>query len=214
MLSIKLFEVNPFQENCYIVSDSTGEAVAIDCGAFFEEERTAVVKYIRDNRLKLKHLIATHAHIDHNFGNNTIFEEFAVGPEVSVQDSTLMGQLSLQAKALCQVALNYEMPSVSSYFSESDVIRFGTHSLSILATPGHTPGSVFFYCEEELVAFSGDTLFQGSIGRTDLWLGSYDSIISSLRRIKGMLPPETRILPGHGPQTTMRQELEGNPFLR
>ena len=72
----------------------------------------------------------------------------------------------------------------------------------------------YYDCEEELVAFSGDTLFQGSIGRTDLWLGSYDSIISSLRRIKGMLPPETRILPGHGPQTTMRQELEGNPFLR
>lgn len=214
MLHIERFVCNPFQENCYIVHDETLEAVIIDCGAFYEEERTAIVKYIKDNKLTLKHLIATHAHIDHNFGNNTIFSEFAVRPEVALSDKTLMTKLAVQAQEFCNYKLNYELPDAGRFFTANDNITFGSHTLRVIATPGHTPGSVFFYCKEEKVAFSGDTLFKQSIGRTDFELGSNNDIMSSLQHIAHSLPGDTVILPGHGPKTTISNELKSNPFMR
>lgn len=214
MLNIEHFVCNPFQENCYIVSDETQEAVIIDCGAFYPEERKAVVDYIWYNNLKPTHLIATHAHIDHNFGNNTIFSEFGLRPEVCDKDELLMGKLSEQALAFCNYRLDYEMPGVGKYLTENDCILFGNHKFTIIPTPGHTPGSVFFYCEEEGLAFSGDTLFRMSIGRTDFELGSYKDICDSLRNIITILPEDTKILPGHGPCTTIAEEARMNPYMR
>ena len=214
MMKIERFEVNPFQENCYIVSDDSGEGIIIDCGAFYEEERKAVVEYVMDNGIELKHLISTHGHIDHNFGNNTIYERFGLKPEVHAADEPLMSKLGEQALMFCNYKLNYKMPPVGRYLSEADTIRFGNHELNIINTPGHTPGSVFFYCKEEGVAFSGDTLFRMSIGRTDFELGSYKDIMDSLRQLPTILPDETTILPGHGPRTTMKAEKQDNPYLR
>lgn len=214
MMKIERFEVNPFQENCYIVSDDSGEGIIIDCGAFYEEERKAVVEYVMDNGIELKHLISTHGHIDHNFGNNTIYERFGLKPEVHAADEPLMSKLGEQALMFCNYKLNYEMPPVGRYLSEADTIRFGNHELNIISTPGHTPGSVFLYCKEEGVAFSGDTLFRMSIGRTDFELGSYKDIMDSLRQLPTILPDDTTILPGHGPRTTMKAEKQDNPYLR
>lgn len=214
MLNIERFVCNPFQENCYVVSDETGEGVIIDCGAFYPEERRAVTEYIKTNRLTVKHLLATHAHIDHNFGNNTIKEEFDLSPNVSAADSALMGRLSEQAMILANIRLDYDMPAVGRFFDGSDIFKFGTHRLAVLPTPGHSPGSVFFYCEEENVAFSGDTLFNMSIGRTDFDFGSYHDIMDSLHNVVCKLPDETNVYPGHGPQTTIRQEKQYNPYLR
>lgn len=214
MMKIERFEVNPFQENCYIVSDETGEGIIIDCGAFYEEERRAVVEYVRDNGISLKHLISTHAHIDHNFGNNTIYEHFGLKPEVHGADEPLMGKLAEQALMFCNYRLGYEMPPVGRFLTEADTISFGTHTLSIINTPGHTPGSVFYYCKEEKVAFSGDTLFRMSIGRTDFELGSYKDIMESLKALPNKLTDDTTILPGHGPRTTMGAERQSNPYLR
>ncbi len=214
MLKIERFVCNPFQENCYVVSDDTQEAVVIDCGAFFPEERKAVTEYIRTNGLSVKHLLATHAHIDHNFGNDTMKEEFGLSPEVSAADMALMDRLREQAMQLANIRLDYEMPAVGRFLSDGDVISFGSHRLIIIPTPGHSPGSVFFYCEEEHIAFSGDTLFNMSIGRTDFDFGSYRDIMTSLQRVARELPEETVIYPGHGPKTTMQQEKQFNPYLR
>lgn len=214
MMKIERFEVNPFQENCYIVSDETGEGVIIDCGAFYSEERKAVVEYVKDNRIELKHLLSTHAHIDHNFGNNTIYEHFGLKPEVHGADEILMGKLAEQAQLFCNYRLDYAMPPVGNYLTETDTIKFGTHTLSIINTPGHTPGSSFFYCKEEGVAFSGDTLFKMSIGRTDFELGSYKDIMKSLAKVAELLPDNTTILPGHGPRTTIKAEKEGNMYFK
>lgn len=200
------------QENCYIVSDETRECIIIDCGAFYPEEREAVVSYIRNNRLSPRHLISTHGHIDHNFGNNTIYETFGLRPEAPEGDEALMGKLSEQAEAILGAKLDYTMPPVGKYLQADEVIRFGTHQFSIINTPGHTPGSVFFYCAAEKTAFSGDTLFRYSIGRTDLEGGSMFQMIQSLRIIS-QLPDETIVLPGHGEQTTIGDELAGNPYL-
>ncbi|MGN0282299.1 MAG: MBL fold metallo-hydrolase [Prevotella sp.] len=214
MMKIERFVVNPFQENCYIVSDETKEGIIIDCGAFYEEERRAVVEYVKNNGIILKHLVSTHGHIDHNFGNNTINEHFGLKAEVHAADEPLMKKLVEQALTFCNYRLNYEMPAVGRYFTEKDTITFGTHTLSIINTPGHTPGSVIFYCKEEGVAFSGDTLFKMSIGRTDFELGSYSDIMKSLERLSEILPDDTVILSGHGPKTTMKEEKKYNPYLK
>lgn len=213
-MKIERFEVNPFQENCFVVSDETGEGIIIDCGAFFNEERRALVNYIKDNGISLKHLVATHGHIDHHFGNNTIYEEFGLKPEVYRDDEYLMGKLNKQAVEFCNYDLGYEMPPVGKYLNKDDTITFGNHSFSVIPTPGHTPGSMFLYCEQEHLAFSGDTLFKMSIGRTDFELGSYNDIKTSLQKIAKLLPPDTTILPGHGPKTTLAYEMQYNPYMK
>ncbi len=212
MLSIKKFVCNMIQENCYVVSDETKECIIIDCGAFYEEERRAIVGYIQENHLTPKHLLCTHGHIDHNFGNNTIFETFGLKPEVEGGDEKMMDMLAEQAQMIAGVTLDYKMPPVGKYLKETDSISFGNHTFTILHTPGHTPGCVFYYCKEEKVAFSGDTLFRGSIGRTDLPGGNSFLIIQSLRMI-AQLPDDTTILPGHGEQTTIGYELSTNPYM-
>lgn len=214
MLNIKLFVCNPFQENCYIASDETKEAIIIDCGAFYQEERKAVIDYIRRNDLTPVHLLSTHAHIDHNFGNNTIHDEFGLCPEVHAKDEYLMKKLDEQAELFCNFKLDYKMPPVGKYLSDKDTISFGNHKFTIIPTPGHTPGSVFYYCEEEQLAFSGDTLFRMSIGRTDFEQGSYIDIYKSLRNIASILPGETTVLTGHGPKTTIHDEVSMNPYMK
>lgn len=212
MLNIVRFVCNPIQENTYVMSDETNECVIVDCGAFFPEERKAIVDYIRSNRLVPKHLIATHGHIDHNFGNNTMFKEFGLKPEVHADEAQLMDTLPEQAESFCDITLDYEMPAVGRFLSANDKICFGSHTFTILETPGHTPGSVFYYCKDENVAFSGDTLFHNSVGRTDIPGGSMFLLIQSLRAIS-QLPDETQILPGHGDYTTMGKEQTSNPYL-
>lgn len=213
-MDIKRFVCNPFQENTYIVSDETKECVIIDCGAFFTEERKAIVEYIRDNKLTPRHLLATHAHIDHNFGNNTMYEEFGLKPEIHAKDHQLAGSLHKQAWEFCRIDIKYDFPETGKWLSDDTRITFGNHSFKILSTPGHTPGSVFYYCEDEGIAFSGDTLFNMSIGRTDFEFGSYEDIVDSLRHISSVIPYETIIYPGHGPKTDMDTELKNNPYLR
>ena len=211
MIQVQRFVCNMLQENCYVVSDETRECVIIDCGAFYPEERQAIVQYIRDNQLIPKHLLGTHGHLDHHFGDDTIYKAFGLKPEVHVGDQSLMCSLSEQASAMFGLRID-DMPSVEHYISAAEPIKFGTHQFTVIETPGHSPGGVFYYCEEEHLAFSGDTLFRNSIGRTDLSGGSMFMIIQSLRHIC-QLPDSTVILPGHGEQTTIGRELASNPYL-
>ena len=199
------------KENCYVVSDSSKECVIIDCGAYYEEERSAIVDYILNDNLKPVHLLVTHGHLDHNFGNNTVFDEFGLKPEAGYGDRELIENLKGQAKDTFGVEVVYDFPPVGHYFDDEEVISFGNHQFSIIPTPGHTPGGVTFYCKEEKVAFTGDTLFKGSIGRTDLG-GSMFMIINSLREL-AQLPDDTTILPGHGDSTTIGDELAHNPYM-
>ena len=214
MLNIKTFVFNPFQENTYVVSDDRNEAVIIDCGAFFNEERKELTDYIDKNNLKVVHLLSTHGHIDHNFGNNTIADYYNVRPEVHKADAGLMRRLSEQALAFCNYHLEYDMPEVSDYLNDGDIIRFGNHEIKVIHTPGHSPGSTVLYIADEDVAFSGDTLFMMSIGRTDLEGGSFSDIQKSLLRMIKELPDNTKVFPGHGPQTSIAKEKLHNPYIR
>ncbi|MFQ7113509.1 MBL fold metallo-hydrolase [Hallella bergensis] len=213
MLHIQCFVCNMIQENCYVVSDETREAVIIDCGAFYDSEKEAIREYIEQNELKPVHLIATHGHFDHNFGNMFVNDTWGLKVEVHADDEELIKSLPMQAATICGVQMaDDSFPPVGRYFRGEDTISFGNHRFTILETPGHTPGGVFFYCKEEQVAFSGDTLFRNSIGRSDLPGGSMFSLIQSLRMI-AQLPDDTRVYPGHGESTTIGAEVAGNPYM-
>lgn len=200
------------QENCYVVSDESRECVIIDCGAFYPEEKKEILEYIRDNNLTPKHLLATHGHLDHNFGNQFILDEFGLKVEIHRDDEDFITHSEEQAEKFFGLMSFGKLPEVGRLLTGNDTIHFGNHRFSIIETPGHSRGGVFFYCKEENVCFSGDSLFRGSIGRTDLNGGSMFMLIQSLRSIS-QLPDDTIVLPGHGPQTTIGTEVATNPFL-
>lgn len=212
MIDIKTFVCNMLQENCFVVSDETRECVIIDCGAFYEEERTALKDYIKSNGLTPVHLLATHGHLDHHFGDNTVYEEYGLRPEIHPADEDSMVGMHEQAQEMFGMNIPYEFPQTGHFFTDNETISFGNHLMKVIPTPGHSKGSVTLYCEEENVAFTGDTLFRMSIGRTDLKGGSMMQIIQSLRTL-AQLPDETAIYPGHGPTTTIGQELRFNPYM-
>ena len=212
MFKVQRFECNMLQENCYVVSDETRECLIIDCGAFYPEEKKEILEYIRDNNLTPKHLLATHGHLDHNFGNQFILDEFGLKVEIHRDDEDFITHSEEQAEKFFGLMSFGKLPEVGRLLTGSDTIHFGNHRFSIIETPGHSRGGVFFYCKEENVCFSGDSLFRGSIGRTDLNGGSMFMLIQSLRSIS-QLPDDTIVLPGHGPQTTIGTEVATNPFL-
>ena len=214
MFNVQRIECNPLQENCYVVSDESRECVIIDCGAMYEEEFAALDHYIADNQLKPLHLLATHGHLDHNFGNAHMFRKYGLKVEICVEDQELVERLPEQARDIFGIEIPADQPSAGRLLGNGDVITFGSHQLQVLQTPGHTHGSCLFYCAEEHTAFTGDTLFRMSIGRTDFAEGSWAEMEKSLRDVVAKLPKETIVLSGHGPQSTIADEIQYNPYLR
>lgn len=214
MITVKKFVCNPLQENTYVVSDDSRECVVIDCGAFFDDERKAIVSYINTQQLKPVRLLCTHGHFDHIFGCDTIFDAFGLQPEVHSDDAYLTDDVNAQVKQMLGADLQLQMPAIGHYLTDGEVIAFGRHQLKVLHTPGHTPGGVVFYCEQERTAFSGDTLFRMSIGRTDFEKGSYEQIIDSLHNVIAKLPADTTVYTGHGPLTVVGEEVAMSPYFR
>lgn len=214
-MNIKVFEVNPLQENCYVVSDDTQEAIIIDCGAYYESERQAITDYIRRQQLKPVHLLCTHGHFDHTFGNNTIYEKFGLKPEIHTDDAPFIEDMARQCNDMGMgIPYPWTTPPLGHLLTDGDTITFGHHQLKVLHTPGHSKGSVVFYCQEENIAFTGDTLFRMSVGRTDLAGGSWQDLIQSLRTKIAPLPGSTIAYPGHGPKTVIGDEVSMNPYFR
>lgn len=213
MLTIQRFENNAVCENCYIVSDETREAVIIDCGAYTQHEEQLISQYIENNHLKITHLLCTHAHFDHIFGNSFITQTYQVAPECHPADEQLHMGLADQMRMFMGQNYTKEVPKLGNFLKEGEQISFGNHKFTVIHTPGHTPGGVCFYCREEKVIFTGDSLFQMSIGRTDFPGGSYHDLIESLTKKIMILPDDVTVYPGHGDQTTIGHEKHGNPYL-
>jgi glyoxylase-like metal-dependent hydrolase (beta-lactamase superfamily II) len=214
-LRIKCFQCNPLQENCYVVSDAVSrECVVIDCGAFFPEERKAICQYITGEGLKLSHVLLTHGHFDHVFGVDTLYKEFGLSPRLHSSDVPLYEHFDQQTTNFLGVSLHQDMPAVGSPLVEGKTVSFGQHIIDVIHTPGHSPGSVVLYIKNEDVAFTGDTLFRMSIGRTDLEGGSWSELESSLKRLGTLLPSNVKLYCGHGPASIMADELRFNPYLR
>ena len=213
MLNIQRFEVNPVQENCYVVSDETKEAAVIDCGALYDQERKAVVNYIKENGLTLRHVLCTHAHFDHIFGLDTLYEEFGVKPRLHPADRQIYDSMRQQVMAFFGTRYDKTMPPLGDDLSDGELIPLGNSELKVLHTPGHSPGSVLFYCESEKILFAGDTLFRMSVGRTDLQGGSWQQLMHSLHHVVAVLPKDVTVYTGHGPSTTIGDETSMNPYF-
>lgn len=213
MLNIRTFQVNMIGENCYIVSDETKEAVVVDCGAYSPAEEQRIAAYIEAEGLQVKHLLCTHGHFDHVFGNAFITRRYGVCPTLHQADEPLYKNMASQVRDFLGTSYTTTLPPVGHYVADGDEIRFGTHVLTVIHTPGHSPGGVEYYCREEAILFSGDSLFRCSIGRTDLPGGSHRTLTESLTDRILTLPDDVKVYPGHGPATTVGTEKQMNPYL-
>lgn len=209
-MTVKAFVVSPFAENCYVCHDA-GEAVLIDPGTATPEERHLVEDYITRNDLVLRHLLLTHAHLDHILGCAYFARQFGMTWKLHPDDLPLLDAAELQARAF-GVTLD-RPPAPDASLEAGQAIRFGGAEWRVLHTPGHAPGHVCFYDAQNNFVIGGDVLFQGSVGRTDLWGGSMEVLEQSIREQLYVLPDETVVYPGHGPATTIGAERRTNPFV-
>lgn len=212
-MKIKRFEFNMFPVNCYVISDETGEAAIIDAGCFFPEEQQMLKQYIADNKLTVKHLLNTHLHLDHVFGNPFILREFGLKAEACQLDEFLLAKLPDQCR-MFGFSPNEAPVGLEHYIEDGEIIRFGHTELQAIHVPGHSPGGMVYYCKADACLFSGDVLFQGSIGRADLEGGDFNELIEQISCRLLTLPDETLVYPGHGEPTSIGKEKMENPFFK
>jgi len=206
----EILPVGILQCNCSVVGDeASGEAVVIDPGDDIERVQEILTRH----RLKAKYIVATHAHIDHVGGIQKLQRATGATVLMHEKDLPLYRNIALQA-----AWVGVPVPGVvdvDQFLKEGDVVRWGSLALEVLHTPGHSPGSLSLHLPgDNRRIFSGDTLFQGSIGRTDLWGGDFRQILASIRNTLLSFPDQTPVFPGHGAHTTIGEEREHNPFLR
>jgi len=211
-MTIKTFTFNPFQENTYLIYDETGEAAVIDAGCYNETEKQLIKNYLADNNLVLKKVLNTHLHIDHQFGNKFLFETYGLKPEASKEDEFLLENIAEQLR-MFGLPAGEGVQNIGSYIEDNQVIKVGNITLKAIHVPGHSPGSMCLYAENDGVLFAGDVLFRGSIGRTDLPKGDYATLINAITERLLPLPNETVVYSGHGPTTTIGNEKQQNPYL-
>jgi len=205
----RVFLVGPLQCNCSIIGDEqTREAMVIDPGDQIED----ILKVLKAENLTLKQIVVTHAHIDHVGGAMKLKAATGAPILMNQKDEVLLKMLDVQASWI-----GMKPPGavqVDEAVGEGRILQVGNLSSTVIHTPGHTEGSICLYFPEQKTLIAGDTLFAGSIGRTDLPGGSFEKIIRSLHNQLLQLPDETHVIPGHGPMTTIGQERESNPFLQ
>jgi hydroxyacylglutathione hydrolase len=205
----KIFPVGPLQCNCSIIGDEqTREAMVIDPGDQIEE----ILQILREHKLTLKQIVITHAHIDHVGGAMKLKAATGASILMNQNDYALLKMLDMQAAWIGMPPPG--MVKIDEAVDPGRVLKIGGISSTVIHTPGHTEGSICLYFPEEKRLIAGDTLFAGSIGRTDLPGGSMEKILRSLHTQVLTLPDETEVIPGHGPATTIGEERETNPFLQ
>jgi hydroxyacylglutathione hydrolase len=212
MIQIKTFVCNPYQENTYLLYDESKECVIIDPGMYTGAEENTVLNFIRDQELVPVRLLNTHCHIDHVLGNKFIFDTFGLLPQFHEGELPVLTAVPAYAP---QMGMHYDVsPLPETYLKESDIIAFGNSQLALIFAPGHSPAHLCFYSLADNFVIGGDVLFYGSIGRTDLPGGDFDTLMSSIKTKFFPLPDDCKIYPGHGGPTTMGHEKQHNYFLK
>lgn len=211
MIKVKSFVFSDFSENTYVLYDETKECIIIDPGCYRQPEKDTLADFIEQEGLKPVRLVLTHAHLDHVFGNKFVFDKYGLLPEMHEGELIVL-------QAAPMVGAQYGVPVEPSpepkkFLTIEDKITFGNSSLDILFTPGHSPASLSFYSEAGNFVIAGDTLFENSIGRTDLPGGDLATLLKSIREQLLPLGDEVVVYSGHGPSTTLGQEAKFNPFL-
>ena len=195
-----------------MVSDESGECVIIDPGCSSDRENEDIAEYIQNKNLKPVKVICTHLHVDHVLGNAFFAEKYGLKPWANSNDQPMYDMVKQQAEMFGLIMEN-DPPALEGNLAEGDVIKFGQTSFKVLYVPGHSPGGICIYSESDKAVFVGDCLFSGSIGRTDLWGGNHELLLTRIKSELLTLPAETVVYSGHGPSTTIGEEKESNPFL-
>ncbi len=210
-MQIKKFTFNPVQENTLVVYDETGECIIVDAGCFTARECSELDQFISSNQLKPVRLINTHCHFDHIMGVTHCRSRYHLQFEIHSEETALVEQAAEYGDLFGIPMEPVETPD--AFFKEGDLISFGNSYLQVIEVPGHSPCGVVFYNPDQKILIAGDVLFYGSIGRTDLAGGSYDRLIGNIKNKLLVLPDETVVYCGHGPETTIDFEKKNNPFL-
>ncbi len=212
-MKISRFTMNPFGMNCYILwTGPGGDCIVIDPGMMTQSEKDMITSFIDGNNLTLRHVLLTHCHVDHACAAMWLADKYGLQVEAGEKEQIVALSLPLQAQRF-GLKIDTTPLDIGHILAEGDVINFGDEEISVLETPGHSPGSLSFYCPSSSVIFTGDAVFQGSIGRTDLPGGSFTVLINSIKTKIMTLPSDTVIASGHGDTTTVGEEMTYNPYL-
>lgn len=212
-MKIAIFEFALFGINTYVVYDlATKASVVVDPGMMNSDEKEALGSFIEREGLHVEGVINTHLHIDHVIGNKYVSDKYKVPVSASKSDDFLGKRVNEQAREF-GLPLSVDVVEADRDLKDGDTLKIGDGELKVLAVPGHSPGGIALYDKEGGYVISGDSLFNGSIGRTDLPGGDYRQLIKAVKEKLLTLPPETKVYPGHGPATTVGRELHSNPFL-
>lgn len=212
-MKVNVFSVNPFEMNCYVYFDEISEeGIIIDPGASNTTEEEAITNFIKENKVRIKYIVNTHGHIDHILGNKWAKDTFKVPIIMHKDDLELIRSSKEQGE---EFGWSFpEPPQPDIFISQNDIIKFGNCTLKVLHTPGHSPGGICLVDDQERIIFAGDTLFRDSIGRTDLWNGSMEKLLDSIKNKIFKYDDDYIIYPGHYNPTTIGEEKANNPFLK
>lgn len=212
-MRVSRFTFNMFGVNTYILWDEVSkDATIIDPGMIDATDRNIIDEFIRKNDLKLSHLINTHMHIDHSFGISYIKEKYKLRLEANSDDQFLAQRLKEQA-TMFGIPISIDDLRIDGDLKDVEKLFVGNEELDVIHVPGHSPGGIVLYAPQSSFIISGDVLFNSSIGRTDLPGGNYSQLINAINSKLMILPRDTVVYPGHGPETTIEQELHNNPYL-
>lgn len=210
MMEIYRLIFSPIEENTYILAQA-GECAIIDCGCYDRQEFSKLERFLSEKELKPVLLLNTHCHLDHVFGNGFILEKYNLRTLSSELEENNRVEAPLHAELF---GLHMERPpEPAAYLNDNQVLMFGQTEIVCLHVPGHTAGSIAFRIQKLNCVFTGDALFNGSIGRTDLPGGDFETLIGSIKTKLFSLPEDTIVYPGHGESTTIGDEINYNPFF-
>jgi hydroxyacylglutathione hydrolase len=213
MLTVQAFAFNPVQENTYILYNEKGQCCIIDPGCYFPAEADELTGFIESGGLTPVLLLQTHCHFDHIFGTALAARTYGLEPQMHRLEQTFL-DLGPASAAKWNIPFPDPYTGPVSYIDEGAVIRLGDDELHVLFTPGHSPGSISFYSKENKFLISGDVLFNGSVGRTDLPGSDFTILEESIRTKLYTLPADVVVYSGHGDSTTIGDEMKGNPFVK
>lgn len=212
MLKIQTFVFNFASENTYILYNENKNAWLIDPGNMNEQETTLINNFIKDHGLKIQKILLTHAHIDHVFGLQWAFDTFKVPVYMHQDDQEVLDMLQMSG---VRFGININPVTVDiEYLKEGDELDFDGEKFKIYHVPGHSPGSIVYHNENQKLMISGDVLFEGSIGRTDLYKGNYEQLINGIKTKLFTLDHDTQVFSGHGNPTSIGFEKQYNPFFK
>jgi len=210
MVRVQSFVFNPFQENTFVLYDETKECIVIDPGCSDEQENLELKTFIDHQKLKVKLLVNTHCHIDHVLGNRFVRDTYKVNLLIHRVEEPVLKAAEVYAPSYG--FHHYQHQAADAFLEEGDMLVVGNQSFEVLFVPGHSPGHVAFYSENNRLLIGGDVLFYNSVGRTDLPGGNHHLLINSIHSKLFTLPDYVKVYPGHGPETTIGFEKKTNPF--